>query len=157
MVHQGSLSVFWTSTSKGLETEYQPIRIPIYKGLLGYRIFLIRKEDQPKCSKVRTLADLKGLVAGQGQYWSDTEILRKAGLTVATSTNSSCKRWRAIRVGIVLSSYFIEGKTIERFRVVARLPKRSVIALKNDVIGNNIGAGNEEIPDTFACSFHSFC
>ncbi|MFK9002990.1 hypothetical protein [Pseudomonas pergaminensis] len=86
MVREGSLSVFWTSTSKELEAQYQPIRIPIYKGLLGYRIFLIRKEDQPKFTKVRTLADLQGLMAGQGQYWSDTQILRKAGLAVATST-----------------------------------------------------------------------
>ncbi|MFW0758143.1 hypothetical protein ACN1C3_26045 [Pseudomonas sp. H11T01] len=86
MVRQGSLSVFWTSTSKALEAEYRPIRIPIYKGLLGYRIFLIRKEDQPMFSKVRTLNDLQGMVAGQGQYWSDTEILRNAGLVVATST-----------------------------------------------------------------------
>lgn len=86
MVKQGSLSVFWTSTSKELEAEYRSIRIPIYKGLLGHRIFLIRKEDQPKFAEVRTLADLKHLVAGQGQFWSDTEILRNAGLTVATTS-----------------------------------------------------------------------
>ena len=60
MVHQGSLSVFWISTSEDLEQAFQPIRIPIYKGLLGYRIFLIRKEDQARFSSVRNLTDLQG-------------------------------------------------------------------------------------------------
>lgn len=86
MVHRGNLSVFWISTTQELEESYRPIRIPIYKGLLGYRIFLIRKDDQPRFSQARTLADLQDLTAGQGQFWADTEILRNAGLKVATST-----------------------------------------------------------------------
>jgi hypothetical protein len=30
MVREGSLNIFWTSTSKELEAQYQPIRIPMY-------------------------------------------------------------------------------------------------------------------------------
>jgi hypothetical protein len=30
MVREGSLNIFWTSTSKALEAQYQSIRIPMY-------------------------------------------------------------------------------------------------------------------------------
>jgi hypothetical protein len=62
-----------------------PVRIPIQKGVLGWRLGLIRKGDQGRFAGVSSLADLKGLRIAQGQEWPDTLILRANGIDVITA------------------------------------------------------------------------
>jgi len=81
------IDVVWTMTSKEREENYLPIRIPLEKGLLGWRIFLIQSNSAAKFASVKTLDDLKKLQAGQGHDWPDTEILRANGLKVQASPN----------------------------------------------------------------------
>lgn len=81
------VDVVWTMTSKQRESELLPIRIPLDKGLIGWRIFLIKQKDVAAFSKIQSLQDLKKFEAGQGHDWPDTEILRAAGLPVQTSAN----------------------------------------------------------------------
>lgn len=76
------VNVAWSMTSTAREAELTPIRIPIDKGLLGWRIFLIDKKSAAKFSRVKTLTDLQSFEAGQGHDWPDTEILRANGLKV---------------------------------------------------------------------------
>jgi hypothetical protein len=84
-VEEGSLSLKWSSANNPLERNLQPIKIPIFKGLLGYRIFVIRKGDQIRFDDIKTLEDLRKLTAGQGYFWGDTKILQMAGIPVVTS------------------------------------------------------------------------
>ena len=79
------IDVFWSMTSKQRERDLLPIRIPIDKGLLGWRIFLINKKSRAQFDTVRTLDQLKHFVAGQGHDWPDTEILLANGLRVNSS------------------------------------------------------------------------
>ena len=85
VISQRSLDIVWTMTSIEREKHLHPIRIPLLKGLLGYRIFIIRKEDQDKFNKVSNKADLSKLIAGSGHDWPDRVILESNGLTVETS------------------------------------------------------------------------
>ncbi len=78
----GTLDIMWAGTSVELEEQLQPIRIPLYKGLLGHRFLIIRKGDQPKFDNVKTLDDLRKLKLGQGTSWVDTKILEGNGLQV---------------------------------------------------------------------------
>jgi ABC-type amino acid transport substrate-binding protein len=78
----GGVNVIARSTSPELEKQFIPIRLPIDRGLLGYRIFLVREADLPRFAAVRTLEDLRKLRAGQGKDWIDVPILRGGGLTV---------------------------------------------------------------------------
>ena len=48
-------------TTREREERLQPIRIPIYKGLIGWRVNLLRQTDSQLLSHVRTLDDLKAL------------------------------------------------------------------------------------------------
>jgi hypothetical protein len=79
---RGALDVIARSTSPQLERELLPIRIPLDKGLLGYRVFLIRRELQAKLDSVRTLDDLRHFSIGQEDGWNDIPILEAAGLRV---------------------------------------------------------------------------
>lgn len=83
------LEVVWTITSLERERNLLPIRIPLDKGLYGYRVLLIRAADQVRFSNVRSLKDLRGFIAGQGHDWPDTRILRANGLQVETNSSYS--------------------------------------------------------------------
>src|SRR5581483_11043806 len=58
-----SIDVTWTMTSRELEKTLLPIRIPIDRGAGGWRVFLIDKDNQSTFDQVKTLDDLKKLVA----------------------------------------------------------------------------------------------
>jgi ABC-type amino acid transport substrate-binding protein len=81
-----TIDLHWTSMDAQAERHLNAVHIPIHRGLIGYRIFLIRRERQAEFAKVQTLDDLRGLTAGQGLSWVDTGILRNVGLKVQTAT-----------------------------------------------------------------------
>lgn len=83
-----SNSVAWSMSDDNRNSLLTPIRIPLFKGLLGMRVLLIRKEDQFIFDKIKTMDDLGGFVAGQGAHWPDTKILRNNGLRVVTAMES---------------------------------------------------------------------
>ncbi|MDE1463713.1 hypothetical protein [Spartinivicinus poritis] len=81
------IDILWTMTSIERENVLLPIRIPLMKGLLGHRIFIIRKVDKENFEKITTLKELKQLQAGQGHDWPDTKILQANSFSVTISPN----------------------------------------------------------------------
>lgn len=81
------IDVAWSMTSVAREQQLLPIRIPIFKGLIGWRIALVRRGQEQILANARTPKDIDSLVAGQGQDWPDKEILRGNGLPVVDSTS----------------------------------------------------------------------
>lgn len=75
LVQQNELSVIWSVPNHRLEQELQAIYIPLYKGTQGFRIFLIRQDEQSKFSQISSLLELKALTAGQGFGWNDVAVL----------------------------------------------------------------------------------
>ena len=85
-VEQGKgLDVMWTMTSVDREKTLLPIRIPIDRGLLGWRLLLVRSQSLPKFAALTSPGQLKQLRAGQGFDWPDTAILKQAGFEVDES------------------------------------------------------------------------
>ncbi|MBB5016969.1 hypothetical protein HNQ59_000231 [Chitinivorax tropicus] len=72
----GEVNITWSMTSIEREERLLPIRIPICRGLIGWRIALITADQPDLLAAVRTRADLAKLLAGQGHDWPDTTILR---------------------------------------------------------------------------------
>ncbi len=81
-LESNALDIIWTATDQEKEQEFLPVRIPLYKGMFGYRIFIIHKNSQHKFSNINTLDDLKQVSLGQGRSWADTKILEANGLKV---------------------------------------------------------------------------
>jgi hypothetical protein len=73
-------------TSIQSEKELTPVRIPLDKGLLGYRIFLIRKDKQEIFSRIKTIEGLKKKICGQGYDWGDVAIYKHNAITVKTGS-----------------------------------------------------------------------
>lgn len=82
LVRAGRMHVLWAGTTPELEEKLRPVRVPLYKGLLGYRIFIIRQGDQARFNGIETLAEVRNLDLGQGRTWSDTLILEANGFEI---------------------------------------------------------------------------
>jgi hypothetical protein len=80
------LDVMWAMTSIHLEKDALPVRIPLLKGLLGYRVLVVRKDQQQAFSAITQLSQLKQLTAVQGFGWSDVQILQDNGFKVEVSS-----------------------------------------------------------------------
>lgn len=80
----GEVTVLAYGTSNSREQQMMPVKIPIYGGLLGYRVFAIRSGDQAEFSVIDSLESLAEKVAIQGVGWGDVEILEHNGLPVVT-------------------------------------------------------------------------
>ena len=62
-----------------------PVAVPADRGVHGFRVLLIRKDRQRDFDSVRTLADLRHFVVGQGENWGDIKIFKANGLRVSTA------------------------------------------------------------------------
>lgn len=116
--------VIWTMTDKEREQQLRPIRIPLFKGLFGYRVLLIRAGEQPRFDRVHSLQDLALLLAGQGTHWPDTPIMQHNGLRVTTAetTESLFRMMKAKRF-----DYFPRGISEAWFELAQRQEKNLAV------------------------------
>lgn len=80
-----NVNVVWSMTTREREEQLLPIRIPIDKGLFGYRIAFVARNRPDTLARAKDLKTLDALVAGQGHDWPDVDILRSNGLRVVTT------------------------------------------------------------------------
>jgi hypothetical protein len=81
------IDVLWTMTSTQREQEILPIRIPIYKGLIGWRLFLTNPTHLANNKSPSNINTLKQAIMIQGHDWPDTEILAFNGFNVLKVPN----------------------------------------------------------------------
>ncbi|WP_174875356.1 hypothetical protein [Vogesella oryzae] len=78
----GDLDVLWTMTTPERESLLIPVRLPVDKGLLGWRIAIVRQGAANLLAKVETVQNLRFFTAGQEHDWPDVGILQANGLPV---------------------------------------------------------------------------
>lgn len=83
-VISGHLDIQWMSTTAGREENMIPIKIPIYRWILGARLLLVQKERQAEMSQIRTLEDLRKYKAVHGKHWGDLPVYAANGLPVTS-------------------------------------------------------------------------
>lgn len=82
-----AVNVHIAATQDVWEKKTIPIRIPILKGLLGYRLLLVNKKDLEKIKTIHEVEDLKKLKAGSGTHWTTTTVLKNAGFDVVEGSH----------------------------------------------------------------------
>lgn len=85
LLTRGVFDIHWLNSSIDLEKKLLPIRIPLFKGLVGWRISAIHASKVKEFNEISTLEQLKAYKALQGNDWPDTNILRQEGFTVETA------------------------------------------------------------------------
>ncbi|WP_169713997.1 transporter substrate-binding domain-containing protein [Oceanicoccus sagamiensis] len=89
LMREGSrLDILWSGSSQSREKNLLTIKIPLVKGLLGYRMPIIRQEQREQFAAIRTLEQLQSLTACQGMYWPDADILETNGIAVKRLKNN---------------------------------------------------------------------
>lgn len=79
------LSLMPVTPERLLQVQRQQLRmlpIPLERGLLGWRACFTLQGQEDKLAQVRSVGDLRRLVLGQGVSWHDSEIYRRAQITV---------------------------------------------------------------------------
>lgn len=92
------LDVLWTMTSVEREQQAQPIRVPLFKGLYGWRLLLATSEVAARMREVQTLNELQQFSMVQGLEWPDTGILQANGLKVVVSPSYDAM-FKQLRLG----------------------------------------------------------
>jgi hypothetical protein len=129
---RSTYDLMWSMTDVDREKSgLLPVRIPIDRGLLGWRLLLVRTEDLPRWSGVGTLAQLRRFVAGQGHDWPDLTILKANGLPVVSS-HAYDALFRMLKAS--------------RFDYVPR----SILEIDTELAGS-VGAGLSIIPNLMLC------
>lgn len=80
-----NINVCVVPTSSEWESKAIAIRIPVMKGLMGYRLFLVDRAKAGQFTELRTLEDFKKLRAGYGCRWPITAVLHKQGFCIVGS------------------------------------------------------------------------
>ncbi len=91
----GPFNIFFSGFSKYREDQLLQVDFPLSRGLLGYRIFIIHRDNQNIMAAVTSLEEMKhNITIGSGVGWPDTEILKYNGFTVYESSYSNL--WRML-------------------------------------------------------------
>ena len=72
----------WSVTSIDKEHQLLPVKIPVYQGLVGWRVFFIHQNNTVKFAQIKRISDLHPYLAIQRFDWPDYEILQANGLNV---------------------------------------------------------------------------
>lgn len=78
------VNVVWSMTDSQREKDLLPIRIPLAKGLIGWRVFLINELNEGRFYEGMSKNELLKLVPISGEEWPDTKILQANGFNVFT-------------------------------------------------------------------------
>ena len=92
------LDVVWTMTTAEREQQARAVRVPLFKGLFGWRLLLAAPEKAERLRQVQTLEDLRQFSMVQGLDWPDAAILRANGLQVVSSPSYDAM-FKQLRLG----------------------------------------------------------
>lgn len=81
------LNTFIALTNPEWEANTIPIRIPIRRGILSYRLLLVHQNDLELFKRVNTLSDLRQLTVGLRHNWSLTKSMRAMQFTIVPASS----------------------------------------------------------------------
>lgn len=76
------IDVMWSVSTAERERQLRVVRIPIDRGLIGWRVLLVRRDARPRFDGVTGVEQLAVLLGAQGHDWPDLTILQANGLRV---------------------------------------------------------------------------
>ena len=82
MTHNKAVTLAWLSLPGEIPDSLVRTTTPLYKGLHGKRLLIIREGDEATFHKVNNLDTLKQLIGLQQQSWYDYTVMKNNGLTV---------------------------------------------------------------------------
>ena len=113
------INLFWMGCSQKNSERLLEVPIPLFRGLLGHRIFMIHKDDAPLFTHIKTIKDLQKLRGVVGNGWPDEEIMLSSGLPLVRSTYKNAFKLMNARNR---AEYFPRGS----YEIIPELEKRKL-------------------------------
>ncbi|BBN83875.1 hypothetical protein PA25_38600 [Pseudoalteromonas sp. A25] len=88
LANKDLLDVHWSVTSIEREQQLGTVYIPLLRGLMGARLFLIHKDNEQQFAAINNVQTLRQYSLGSGIDWPDTQIYERNDFDVATSDGS---------------------------------------------------------------------
>ncbi|WP_024302523.1 ABC transporter substrate-binding protein [Pseudogulbenkiania sp. MAI-1] len=84
LLQSGKIDVIALGTNQEREDKMLPIKIDISRGIVGFRVLIIRAADQ---ARIKSMDDrsLRNLTFGLNDQWADVPVMRANGLKIETS------------------------------------------------------------------------
>ncbi|MBX2808933.1 MAG: transporter substrate-binding domain-containing protein [Cellvibrionaceae bacterium] len=89
LVKEGKIHVAAEAPKPNWENELIPIRIPLRKGIQGYRLFMVHRDYAQDFGQAQTLDELKTWPTGSGYQWSTRRVMEENGFNVVISKSYS--------------------------------------------------------------------
>ncbi|MBS1154275.1 MAG: hypothetical protein H6R07_199 [Proteobacteria bacterium] len=87
LLQSKEIDVIALGTNAEREARMRPIKVDILRGIVGFRIFVIRAADQARIARMDDQALRTQLTFGLNSQWADLPIMQASGFTVETSTS----------------------------------------------------------------------
>ena len=85
LMQAGAIDVIALGPNEERERQMRPVRIDILRGIVGFRLRVIRAVDQPRIARIDAGALAQQLSFGLNSQWADLPIMRANGYTVVTT------------------------------------------------------------------------
>lgn len=87
LLEAGDIDVIALGTNAEREAQLLPIKIDILRGIVGFRLLVIRAADQERITQMDDMSLRKQLMFGLNSQWADLPIMRANGFSVVTSSD----------------------------------------------------------------------
>lgn len=85
LLQSGTIDVIALGTNDEREEKLLPIKIDILRGIVGFRLLVIRAADQARIAQMDDQSLRNQLTFGLNDHWADLPIMRANGFSVITS------------------------------------------------------------------------
>ena len=85
LMQAGAIDVIALGANEERERQMLPVKIDILRGIVGFRLLVIRAADQARIARLDADALRRELRFGLNSQWADLPIMRANGYTVVTS------------------------------------------------------------------------
>ena len=87
LLQSGAIDVIALGTNQERESRLLPVRIDILRGIVGFRLLVIRADDQARIAAMDARTLRAQLEFGLNSQWADLPIMRANGFSVTTSSS----------------------------------------------------------------------
>ena len=87
LLESGAIDVIALGTNAEREAQLLPVKIDILRGIVGFRLLVIRAADQKRITQMDDVSLRKQLMFGLNSQWADLPIMRANGFSVITSSD----------------------------------------------------------------------
>ena len=87
LLQSGAIDVVALGTNDERESKLRPIKIDILRGIVGFRLLVIRAADQARIAQMDGGALRRQLTFGLNSQWADLPVMEANGFSVTTSSS----------------------------------------------------------------------